>query len=407
MKRAALALLSLLVSPPVLANSFGAAFESGGQTGSDSSFSLDDLASRAVSATQPPKRKYASIYTAYKSCSNGFLGIVDAPYYLPDPPPGKAHGVIIRKTEIYAGKIVTVYWLWIKMAPHSQDRSKDGAVALIASDNQENWVIKPNDGTPSYMRIYRHKTNSWSEVATPTYREPLRPIYEFTYFIGPTLPKSPESIYIGYGVISEEARRQTELRSNATKTILPRILTNLKQEQERAKEYPEEAARALDVACRAMDNPGAGSGMTALMGEENRLFSANLEGLRSLCAKATGPMAVVCQMSEEQQKRANAVAASKASAIAANREKASGSREKASDSSAGKRTKDPEMDEICARGDFDGWIAKQAREAELQAKDTEEIARAGVFDFRSATEDAAERGLCWKVIEFAPEYEGN
>jgi hypothetical protein len=404
MKKLAFLLLSSLVVQPSLAQSFGAAFESGTQSGSGGSFSLDDLASRAASATQPT-RKHASIQTAGKSCSNGFLGMVTYPaavaYRLPDPPPGQAHGVIVRYVSQVGDNEYYWYQLQVKMAPQSQDRGKYGAVAIVASDDQGYSVIKP-DGTPSYVRIYHRRTNTWSELATPAYHEPLRPIYSFTYDFGESLPSKPGIIHVGYGVVSEEARQQTELRSNVTKTILPRILANLKREQERAKERPDEAARALAVACRTRNNPGASSGMTALTGDENKLFSANQEGLQSLCAKATGPMAAVCQLSDAQQRRANALASSKAGAIAADREKASGS-------SAGKRVEDPEMDEICARGDFDGWIARRARDAELQAKDTEEIARAGVWDFRSAIDDAAERGLCWKVIEWqgSGSYEGS
>jgi len=392
MKRAALALLSLLVVPSALAQFFGTSFDSAGQT---SSFSLDDLASRAASATQPPRRDHATIEAAGKSCSNGFLGMVTVSRYshyrLPDPPPGKAHGVIVKYVTQVGDNEHYSYQLQVKMAPQSQDRGKYGAVAIVASEDEGYTVIKP-DGSPSYVRIYHRRTNTSSELATPAFREPLRPVYSFVYDFGDTLPSSLDSIYVGYGVVSEEARRQTEIRSNATKTTLPRILTNLKQEQERAKERPSEAVQALAVACRTRGNLVVDSGLTALVGEESKIFSANLRALQSLCAKASGPMVTLCQISEAQQKRANALALSKASAIAADREKVLGS-------STRKGARDPEMDDICARGDFDGWIAKRARDAEMQAKDTEGIARAGVWDFSSAIEDSSRRGLCWRVVE--------
>ena len=398
------AALSAFAALPTLAqSSFGAAFESGPQPGAGGGFSLEDIASRAASASNQT-RKPASIRTAGQSCSNGFLGMVTVEepvrgaggYRLPDPPAGQARGAIVQYVyrEVFGDseRVWYRYELQVKMAPQRQDVGKDAAVVIVASDDQGMSVIKP-DGTPSYTRIYRHRSNSWSDFAAPAYREPLRPLYSFAYNFGESLPANPGAIHIGYGVVSDEARQETAKRSRATQIILPTVLAGLQREQERAKQRPEEAAQALGIACRSRGNPGADSGMTALMGEEGAVFAANQGGMQSLCAAADGPMAAVCQLSGVQQHRANALAASKAGSIASNRAQASGG-------SAGKRKEDPEMDGICARRDFDGWIARRARDAEVQAKDTENMARAGVWDLRSAIDDASARGLCWKVIEW-------
>jgi len=385
--------LSAAVAPALAQSSYGAAFASGTQPGAGDGFSLQDIASRAASATRPTP-KTTSIQAAGQSCSNGFLGMVTVTppprYRLPDPPAGQARGVIVRYVDLRGNLIA--YELQVKLAPHPQDVGKDGAVAIVFSEEGRTSVIKP-DGTPSYTRIYRHRANTWTELATPAYREPLRPLYAFTRNLGKSLPGNEVAIHIGYGLVSEQARQETARRSRATQTILPRVLAGLQQEQERARQHPEEAAQALGIACRSRGNPGADSGVTALTGEEGAVFAANQSGLQSLCATADGPMAAVCQLANAQQHRATAVATAKAGAIASSRAQASGG-------SAGKRKEDPEMDGICARRDFDAWIARRARDAQLQAKDTENMARAGVWDLRSAVDDASSRGLCWKVIEW-------
>lgn len=334
--------------------------------------------------------------TVPSSCANGFLGVFDggADYA---PAPGQAVGWINRYEHIMGDSTYYTYESVVRLAPSAEDVGRYGAIALVAA-NDDGATVIDGDGNPSYVTYYRSLTGMTGTLDKPVFKGALQSMHEWRKNFGTQPPQMDGVIYVGYGLISQEAQEKTIRLSNATKTMLPTIENNLKRELENARLYPDSARRALASSC--------GSALPSSPGHVAGDYDATLDAmLRNTCSSMSqsADLRQICDNMRSNNKRASDRAKETADRVRQAQAKIA----EAGGGGGGGRILDEEMKGICERGDIEAYYARKLRDARLQAQDLEAISKAGAWELGAAMKDSSARGLCWSVLQWTTKTESN
>ncbi|MCX8017212.1 MAG: hypothetical protein N2690_04850, partial [Rhodocyclaceae bacterium] len=212
--------------------------------------------------------------------------------------------------------------------------------------------------------------------------------HEYRVFWGESPPSQAGDIYIGYGLISDQAVQENRRRAAARTTMLPKVLEGLQLQREYAQRFPEQAQQALAASCQHALQPSTGD--AAWFGATGQANASNQQMLAEMCASSGhASLRLLCERAQSKQSSAGALAQrAQAQAVQRNQDHAR------------QRREDLEMQQICASSDVLRYYDRLRRQAELSALDMETMGRLAFWEIRAAYEDGQGKAACWVTLRW-------